>query len=345
MATARSRQHAAAEAVSVVKQTKASQRRGGAGNRQFHRAVAVSGIHGALLFGTDPKHPDENYVVNLIRETGFSRRELYAMFMQFKALVAMSHSIEGVDKTAFLRGIPMLSMEDREFVERVFSLLDEDGSGIIEWQEFLLALTKLEHGTPMTRASFLFDVYDDDGGGTIEDEEMMHYFLASMRLTDETASDYFKDICKYFVSRVLSEIDPDHEGHLDRNRIVKFLQEHPDTTNVGGLFGRANVEVSATASVLQKNNIHLEQMLLSKDSHLPLEWTKAMHKEEKRRRAKRDAVFARAAEWRKRKAELEAEKATSCSAASKAGALPALKGARRPGTGVGKRPPPIATAT
>ncbi|KAA0150319.1 hypothetical protein FNF29_05331 [Cafeteria roenbergensis] len=205
------------------------------------------------------------------------------MFMQFKALVAMSHSIEGVDKTAFLRGIPMLSMEDREFVERVFSLLDEDGSGIIEWQEFLLALTKLEHGTPMTRASFLFDVYDDDGGGTIEDEEMMHYFLASMRLTDETASDYFKDICKYFVSRVLSEIDPDHEGHLDRNRIVKFLQEHPDTTNVGGLFGRANVEVSATASVLQKNNIHLEQMLLSKDSHLPLEWTKAMHKEEKRR--------------------------------------------------------------
>lgn len=329
--------------MSVVKQTKASQRRGGAGDRQFHRAVAVSGIHGALLFGTDPRHPDEHYVVKLIKETGFSRRELYAMFMQFKALVAMSHSIEGVDKSAFLSGIPMLSMEDREFVERVFSLLDEDGSGIIEWQEFLLALTKLEHGTPMTRASFLFDVYDDDGGGTIEDEEMMHYFLASMRLTDETASDYFKDICKYFVSRVLSEIDPDHEGHLDRNRIVKFLQEHPDTTNVGGLFGRANVEVSATASVLQKNNIHLEHMLLSKDSHLPLEWTKAMRKEDQRRRAKRDAVFARADEWRRRKEEYSAKRAAEKAATAGTSKLPAVKGAKPAGKRAIKRPSPIAT--
>jgi len=301
------RRRNAADAADMVRQTKTTQRRQGQA-RAFFSGTKVSSVHGTLLYGPDPTLPDPAYVSKLISETGFSRRELYAMFMQFKALVALSPTLEGIDKETFLRGIPMLSLEDRAFVERVFSLLDEDGSGIIEWDEFLLALSKLTHGTPMTRASFLFDVYDDDGGGTIDDDEMMHYFLASLRLSEGTASDYFKDICKYFVSRVLHDIDPEHSGHLDRAKIVSYLKANPDTTNIGGMFGRATVEGAATADVLEKHSFRLEEMLLAEDAHLPLPWTKATKVEAEKRRAVRRRAQRDAEEWRAtRRTQREAE--------------------------------------
>lgn len=371
------------DAVNLVPQTKASKRRAGTQTTGWHNPFKVTAVHGTLIYGPDPTNPDVAYISKLMERTGYSRRELYAMFMQFKALVALSRTFKGIDKETFCKGIPMLSLEDSTFVERVFKLLDEDGSQIIEWDEFLLALTKLEHGTPETRANFLFDVYDNDGAGDIDHDEMSHYFLAAMRLPVdekepgsedkggegfgdedsrvdsgedepmppvdigdefehiEDSKEYlesvaakmarmsskdgkatrkglreFKNLCKYFVTRVFEDIDKHHGGQLKRHQIAQYLRAHPEVTNVSSMFGRATVELAATSSILEHNKMDLTTLLTEEDAHLPLLWTQTMKRQDEVNRQKRQKVFRDAQLWRERKQREHRRKSTSAPAPS-----------------------------
>lgn len=92
----------------------------------------------------------------LMRVTGYTRRQIYELFARFKSLVAQSSSVDGVDRTTFRRGNLGMSLEDPEFVDRVFDLLDADGSGSIVFAEFLTAAYLLEKGSREARAEFLF---------------------------------------------------------------------------------------------------------------------------------------------------------------------------------------------
>lgn len=307
-------------AVGGVKHTRTSQRRCYSHKRLFHRSEDVADIHGHLITLPDASTAAKGssasegssatasstgegfrLVSRLCKETGFSRRELYAMFLQFKALVAMSATTEGIDRNTFLRGIPILALEDRTFTERVFELLDQDGSEIIEWAEFRDAVTKLEHGAPRIRAQFLFDVYDKDGGGTIDSDEMFEYLLASLRLDRETAPPFAQEMCRSFVEEVMVEIDRDHSGGLDRTKLISYMKQHPSETNVASFFGRAMVPSSSTMTVLNSMSTPLSELPLRKDAHLPLEWVRAREAEAQRVVDMRERVFAKAAAWRRRK--------------------------------------------
>lgn len=83
-----------------------------------HLASEISAIHGFLR---------QQDVHELIHSTNYTERELYKLFNRFKALAALSSTPTGIDKDTFRRGVPMLSVEDNLFVDRVFEVLDEDG--------------------------------------------------------------------------------------------------------------------------------------------------------------------------------------------------------------------------
>jgi hypothetical protein len=88
----------------------------------------------------------------LCRQTHYNRRELYLIFVRFKALCALrasqqqsisgssSHDpskIRGIDKHTFQHGVSRLSVEDDRFVDRVFAQVDTDSSGQIEFLEYV----------------------------------------------------------------------------------------------------------------------------------------------------------------------------------------------------------------
>ena len=58
-----------------------------------------------------------------------TRTELYRLFNRFKALCQLSGTPGRCSKKIFKDGVSSLAFEDDEFVDRVFNLLDENGSG------------------------------------------------------------------------------------------------------------------------------------------------------------------------------------------------------------------------
>lgn len=86
----------------------------------------VSELHGFL---------SQKNIKQLLKQTNYNRRELYVIYVRFKALCALSPTPHGIDKHTFKKGVARLAVEDDRFVNRVFSLVDDDGSGQIEWEE------------------------------------------------------------------------------------------------------------------------------------------------------------------------------------------------------------------
>ena len=96
----------------------------------------------------------------LLRKTNMTRAELFRLFNRFKALCQISGTPGKIDKKTFKEGVSSLAFEDDIFVDRVFALLDEDGSGSVEWQEFINTVNALERGSPYDKLAFCFQVYE-----------------------------------------------------------------------------------------------------------------------------------------------------------------------------------------
>ncbi|GBG28777.1 Calcium-dependent protein kinase 1 [Hondaea fermentalgiana] len=163
-------------------------------------------------------------------------RQLYKLFNRFKALTALSSSTEGIDKDTFRRGVPMLSVEDNLFVDRVFEVLDEDGSGIIDWSEFVEAMSSLEKGSREKRTDFLFRVYDIDKDGGITRDELGQFFLSSLMVE---VDDTIREVSDYFVEQVFSEIDLDKNGSMTVDEAIEYIRQHPEAKDIFGMFGRS----------------------------------------------------------------------------------------------------------
>ena len=111
-------------------------------------------------------------VKSLLEATSYNRHEIILLHNRFRALETVAGlDGGGIDKDMFQVAIPALHNEADYFVDRVFALLDDDGSGIIEWEEFIEAVHCLEKGSWYKKFEFCFRVYDLDGNGLLSSDE------------------------------------------------------------------------------------------------------------------------------------------------------------------------------
>lgn len=83
-----------------------------------------------------------------------------------RALPAVAWQLSGtpgsIDKKTFKEGVSSLAFEDDTFVDRVFTLLDDDHGGTIDWEEFVQTVNALETGSPHDKLAFCFQVPTPD---------------------------------------------------------------------------------------------------------------------------------------------------------------------------------------
>lgn len=194
----------------------------------------ISDIHGYL---------STMEIRQLLKETNYSRRELYIMYVRFKALCSMSPTPYGIDRKTFKSAVARLSVEDDLFVNKVYDLIDEDHSDSIEWNEFLTVMSALEKGNSSkqnkkSQIQFFFRIYDIDNDGVISRKDLSTMFLSSAMLpkNDQTTI----ELTDAFVRKVFNVVTGNENGdHLTEDDVFNYLNGEGSNEDVWDLFGRS----------------------------------------------------------------------------------------------------------
>jgi len=106
-----------------------------------------------------------------VKVLGLNKKELRLFWVQYmKADSDRSGELSPEEFTSFL------GIEHTRFAERVFTVMDLDGSGVMDFLEFTVSswnFGSLDHGGVH---AFIFDLFDVDGSGTLSSEEIKQLF-------------------------------------------------------------------------------------------------------------------------------------------------------------------------
>ncbi|KAH9092150.1 hypothetical protein LEN26_018709 [Aphanomyces euteiches] len=194
-----------------------------------HSTHVVTKYHG---------HLSDYNIDELVSTTGFSRAELYTLWGRFKALCSLSKSPRGVDQKTFHRGVPLLSMEDSMFVDRIFSILDDENTGMINWPKFIRAMSALEKGDIRDRLRFLFQVYDLNKDDSIGRDELAAFFISSLMVS--TPNEDLQQVTRQFVDEILFKLHPTGGGIISSQDVLNYIERSPQE-DLFSLFGRTMI--------------------------------------------------------------------------------------------------------
>ncbi|XP_028814556.1 guanylyl cyclase inhibitory protein isoform X1 [Denticeps clupeoides] len=63
--------------------------------------------------------------------------------------------------------------ESSEYAEQIFRTLDNNGDGVVDFREYVTAISMLTEGSPVEKLRWSFKLYDKDKDGAISRDEML----------------------------------------------------------------------------------------------------------------------------------------------------------------------------
>ena len=113
-------------------------------------------------------------------------------------------------------------------LKRLFNLMDVDGSGDVDFEEFATVMLSSRKGrrkvAPDELAERLYAIFDTDGDGTIDTDETIKALKELGRTcSGDQSAGYTWDTDD--VQAFLEEIDTDHSGTITKDEFIAYVQQ------------------------------------------------------------------------------------------------------------------------
>ncbi|XP_029551112.1 guanylyl cyclase inhibitory protein [Salmo trutta] len=133
--------------------------------------------------------------------------------------------------------------ESAEYAEQIFRTLDNNGDGVVDFREYVKAISMLIEGTPVEKLRWSFKLYDKDKDGAISRREMLEIMQAVYKMS--VAASLTKPnplTAEECTNRIFARLDKDNnaiislkefiDGALGDEWIREMLECDPNTVKV-----------------------------------------------------------------------------------------------------------------
>ena len=156
-----------------------------------------------------------------------AKREIYEAFAFNELDIGRLHKVyrkidnDGSNSIELAELLAFLDLDRTRFTKRIFTMFDEDNSGLLDFHEFVLSLWNYCTLTKSSLVLFAFDLYDKDNSGTITNNEVMDM------LKDLYGKDGYKRNPQAKLIATELEALERLDGDVDIEEFREFSRTHP----------------------------------------------------------------------------------------------------------------------
>ncbi|XP_075998705.1 guanylyl cyclase inhibitory protein [Genypterus blacodes] len=133
--------------------------------------------------------------------------------------------------------------ESAEYAEQIFRTLDSNGDGVVDFREYVMAISLLIEGSAVEKLRWSFKLYDKDRDGAITRDEMLEIMKAVYKMGVAAALTNLDPLtAEECTNRIFVRLDKDNnavisleefiEGALDDDWIREMVECDPSTVTV-----------------------------------------------------------------------------------------------------------------
>ncbi|XP_050384465.1 calcineurin B-like protein 10 [Argentina anserina] len=202
------------------------------GEKLCAMCIPVVGLIEAFVFSLagcfqhhPPRHLTHDDVVRLAAASPFSVNEVEALRELFNKLSSSILDDGLIHKEELRLALFNTQVGENLFLDRVFDVFDEKKNGVIEFEEFIHALSVFHPCTPLEqKIDFAFRLYDLRQTGYIEREEVREMVVATLlesgiQVPDETL--------EAIVDKTFEDADADKDDKISNDEWKAYAFQHP----------------------------------------------------------------------------------------------------------------------